>query len=179
MNRTRLLCCVAVATPVLLAGTTARAGDHDHRSERVVTYEYRYEEYDGDRHFRRSCIDVDFEKLDASLYCSCDGWDLRVNYKIEIEDARCEGPFDLVLEPRRCGHPLTEQSGEPARFIIPLDCPSDIDDDEIEFKGRFRTALPRETFCCPKKHDVIAYVVDREDGRQISRAVRSRIRFRD
>jgi hypothetical protein len=179
MNRTPLLRCVAVATPVLLASTTALAGDRDHRYERVVSYEYRYEEYDGDRHCRRSCPEVDFERFDAGLYCTCDGWKLCVGYKIEIEDARCNDAFDLVLELRRCGHAVRDDDGKPTSFVIPLDCPDDIDDDELEFKGRFRTELPRDAFCCPKKHDVVAFVVDREDGRPISRCVRSRIHVRD
>lgn len=180
MNTTALLRSLIIAAPVLFTGTTAVAGG---RCERRTNVEFRYESFDGapceprcvtrcESHCR---ADVDFDKLDAKLRCACDTWNLRVRYKIDIEDARRAGPLDLVLEFRDCGRPVLGDNGEPISFVVPLNCPSDVDDDDLKFKGCFQTRLPRGLFCRPKKADLIAYVVTREDGRPIDRAKRHRI----
>lgn len=181
MKITTVIRTLAFAAPVLLVAGSAAAGD---RHDRYAYFEVGYASYDnGSRCEPRSVnycrADVDFDKLDAKLKCCRDGLELSVRYEVEIEDACGLGPLDLLLELQECGRPILDEEGKPVIYFVALDCPSDYDDDEVEFKGRFRTPIPRGLICLPCKSDVVAYVVTRADGRPIDRAVRDRIRVDD
>lgn len=56
--------------------------------------------------------------------------DIFVEYKVEIEHPCPEQTFDLVLQIRHRENVLME-------VVVPLDQPTEVDDDEIEFKGGF------------------------------------------
>ena len=107
-----------VATMAILAadGATAEAG---HRSR-----------------YSRQRVDVDIDSLKSELWYGRSGPELHVRYEVEIEDASPYDAFDLVLHVTERGRRVTDHHGRPITFILPLQYPSDVDDDEIEFRDR-------------------------------------------
>ena len=107
-----------VVTMAILAadGATAEAGHRDR--------------------YNRRRVDVDIDSLRGELRYGRSGPELYVRYEIEIEDASPYDAFDLVLHVTEHGRRVTDHHGRPITFILPLQHPSDVDDDEIEFRDR-------------------------------------------
>jgi hypothetical protein len=97
-----------------------------------------------DRNFGRRKIDTKVDvkaSVESTRYAAL----LHVNAEVEIEQTR-NTRFDrfqllLTVEPAHVPHYSRSYVG-PQTFVIPLDRPTDIDDDEIEFKERFTVQLP-------------------------------------
>lgn len=97
-----------------------------------------------DRDFGRRKTDVDVD-VKASVEWTRRAALLHVEAEVDIERSRSTR-FDrfqllLTVEPAHVPHCSTSYVG-PQTFVIPLDRPSEIDDDEIEFKERFTVQLP-------------------------------------
>jgi len=58
-----------------------------------------------------------------------------VTYKVELEGACPPAGFDLVLSMKDASGELVDPEGRPMRIVVPLQNPSDCDDDEREFTG--------------------------------------------
>lgn len=97
----------------------------------------------GDRH-RIERPDVDIDTLKAELFRGPTSATLSVRYEVEIEDCWRPDGFVLVVTPADRRGVLIDEEGRPFDFAIPLDRPTDIDDDEAEFEGQVRIELPRE-----------------------------------
>lgn len=126
--------------------------------------------WDHDRHSR---VDVDIDSLKAELYGHHGRWQLNVRYDVEIEDARRFERFELVLLVTERGRPLRDRLGRPLEIVIPLDHPTDIDDDELEFKRGLTVRLPNGAFFNPKKLQIRAEIVRVQDGRVLDRKKKS------
>lgn len=75
-------------------------------------------------------LDVDIDDLDAEIRWDGQKWSLRVKYEVDIENAAPGEAFDLVLNlVSRSG------SGQPVQIVVPLVTPSEVDDDEFEYKS--------------------------------------------
>ena len=122
---------------------------------------------------RRSRADVDIDSLRATVTPARDGWRLEVRYEVEVEDAPRYDRFDLVLALTERGRLLTDRRGRPLTLVVPLDRPSEVDDDELEFEGRASFRLPRGAVYNPKKLKVHAKVVRVRDGRAFDRKSKS------
>lgn len=109
--------------------------------------------------------DVDIDSLKPELrFDRREGqWWLEVRYKVEVKYAP-NGQFDLVVDLMDQGTPVVDERGEPVRFAVVLDRPTDVDDHELEYKGRFEVPLPAGAAFHPKKLRAHALVMDRENG---------------
>ncbi len=94
----------------------------------------------GDRGYSRA--DADIESLDATLRLSSIGAELIVRYDIEIEDARYGERFNLLLEIEQCDGLVRDATGRPVLLVVPLNNPSDVDDDELEFEDADTLSVP-------------------------------------
>jgi hypothetical protein len=146
--RTRTLVGVAMIASVGLAlPATAEAG---HRGRRD-----------------RQRVDVDIKKVKAELRYDEGDWRLSVDYEVKIKDASPRERFELFLDVAERVSKRDDYWGPPARFVVPLTRPSDVDDDEIKFKGRFVERLPDDVVGDPKKLRVHAAVLGRDDQRPL------------
>ena len=92
----------------------------------------------------RDRADVDLDRLKAELRCHRGQWRLDIEYEVEIEDAWPGERFELEVEiiERDRGSVLRDEQGAPISIIIPLDCPADVDDDEVTYQGWLTERLP-------------------------------------
>jgi hypothetical protein len=128
----------------------------------------------GDRDYhQRFDAEADIESLKATLRRVDGQWDLAVRCEVEIEDAHPAERFDLMLRVTEEGRELTDERGRPLRTLIPLDRPTDVDDDEIEFKERLDVYLPDSSFDDPDRLRIWAKVLSRDDGRVLERKDKS------
>ncbi len=119
--------------------------------------------------YRGSGADVDIESLKAKLL---GGWNdsvLQVRCKVEIEDAWPGQRFDLWLRVTERGRELSDRRGRPVRVRVPLNRPTDIDDDEFEFDERLELPLPHAMPWNAKRLRIQAKVVGRNSGRVFDR----------
>lgn len=94
-------------------------------------------------------VDFEIDKLNCVAQPGQD-FVLCVDYGVEIEwdeDDRDEAeearrPLELRLQVLECGELAREEDGSPIELVIPLDQPTDVDDDEIEFRGQVKFVLP-------------------------------------
>ena len=122
--------------------------------------------------------EVDLESLKGRLYYAPDEWKLHVRYDVEVEDAYCRDSFDLVLYVIDRGRPVLDSTGRPIQIVVPLDRPTEIDDDELEFEGRFVVGLPHCSDYTVPDLRLQGVVVRRSDGLRFDQKER-RVRFRD
>ena len=111
--------------------------------------------------------DVDIDSLKAQLRYSHGQWRLSVRYEVETENA-APGRFDLILRMTQRCHLMVDHTGRPVTFVVPLDRPDDVDDDEMEYKGRFAAVFASGLLANPKKLDLEARIVDRHTGRVVA-----------
>lgn len=125
----------------------------------------------------RNRAEADIESLRGDLRYAHGDWRLRVQYDIEIEDARRRDRFDLVLTVLERGRPLLDRRGRPVRFVVPLNRPTKIKRDEITFRRQVTIQLPDGSFDNPKRLRLVAKVVRADSGRVLDREGES-IKFR-
>lgn len=102
-----------------------------------------------DRKHRRPEVDID--SLKGELLRAKHGWELAVRFDVEVEDYRPADRFELVLYVSEKGYPLADDKGRRIEYVIPLDRPTDVDDDELEFKHRVTLSVPDGVFRSPKR----------------------------
>ncbi len=126
----------------------------------------------GDRHHRRP--DVDIESLRGELWRSGGEWLLEIRYDVEVEDyLPPPGALELILYVTERGHTLVDRAGYPIEFVVPLDRPSEVDDDEIEFEDRITVTLPDGVFHDPGRLRLESLVVHAGDDRPLDRKDKS------
>lgn len=102
-----------------------------------------------DREYRRP--DVDMDSLKGELFRVDGEWQLEVRFDVEIEDYRPADRFDLILYVSEKGYRLADEKGRPIEYVIPLDRPTQVDDDELEFEHRVTLSVPDGAFRNPKR----------------------------
>jgi hypothetical protein len=124
----------------------------------------------GDRQHRQP--DVDIESLRGELWRSGGEWLLEVRYDVEVEDyVPPPGELELILHVTERDHALVDHTGRSIEFVVPLEYPSEVDDDEVEFEDRTVFTLPDGVFHNPDRLRLEAvavragydYVLDRKD----------------
>ncbi len=100
---------------------------------------------------RRPKVDVDLDTLKAEIERVEGGWELEIEYEVEIEDARPGQQFELVLELRQRDRPVLDERGGPFTIVVALDCPSDLDDDKVVFAEEFVELLHPDMVRRPDK----------------------------
>ncbi len=125
----------------------------------------------GPRHggYHGSRADVDIESLKAKMIGGWNDATVRVRCKVEIEDAWPGERFDLMLRVTERGRELSDRRGRPVRVRVPLNRPTDIDDDEFEFDERFELPLPNGAHWNAKRLRIWAKVVGRNSGQVFDR----------
>lgn len=114
-------------------------------------------------------LDVDIDSLKGRIREVSSEWELTIEYEIEIEDARPEEKFELLLQVSERGRALRDEEGRPITIVVALDRPSKVDDDELEFEDSVVATLPRGLFKDPKRLRVIAVVVRAGDHQPLDR----------
>lgn len=104
-------------------------------------------------------LEVDIDSLKAELWRSGGEWLLDVRYEIEIEDFAPRERFELILYLTERGRVLTDPDGRPLEIVVPLDEPSEVDDDELEFEAGLTVPLPDRALRDPRKLKIHATVV--------------------
>ncbi|MFO0839741.1 MAG: hypothetical protein U1D55_14600 [Phycisphaerae bacterium] len=117
----------------------------------------------GDHHHRRAS-EVDFDSLKAEVHPFGREWEIRVSYCVQVEHPAPGERLTLQLTPVECGAPLLDDKDRPVTIEVPLDRPTDVDDDELEFKGGLRIALPIESIRFPDEIELRGDVVDADNG---------------
>jgi hypothetical protein len=126
----------------------------------------------GDREHRHP--DVDIESLRGELRRTAGEWLLEVRYDVEVEDyLPPPGTLELILYVTEHGYALVDQTGQPIEFLVPLECPSEVDDDELEFEDRVIVTLPDGVFHDPEHLRLEGIVVRIDDGRPLDRKDKS------
>lgn len=131
-NSTLPRVCVGMALVLALGGGCVSAVRADHED-------------------RKSKTEVDIKSLKAELHRSDGEWALRLKYDVEIKDAYRDDRFELVLYVSEKGRVLHDEDGEPIEWVVELDQPSKVDDDELEFKDRLTVYLPDYAIANPKR----------------------------
>lgn len=121
---------------------------------------------------RRERPDVEIDSLKASMRYYDGSWHVRVKYEVEVEDG-VPSDLRLVLYFTERGRTVLDPTGEPIEFIVPLDEPSEVDDDEIEFEETITLELPDRSFRNPRRLKVHAVAVYGPEGRSLDRKDRS------
>jgi hypothetical protein len=125
-----------------------------------------------DGHRRGARPDVDIESLRGELWRVGGEWLLEVRYDVEVEDYLPRpGELDLILYVTEHDGVLADHAGNPIEFVVPLEHPTEVDDDELEFEDRVTVTLPNGTFHDPRHlrlHGVVVHVdgdypLDRKD----------------
>ncbi|MBN2446505.1 MAG: hypothetical protein JXO22_07265 [Phycisphaerae bacterium] len=117
---------------------------------------------------RERGMDVDFESLKGEVWRADGEWVLEVRYEIEIEDRLPRpGELTLVICIRDGDELLLNEEGTPFELIVPLDRPSEVDDDEIEFEDRFIVVLPNGAIRDPGHMRLEAAIVSEDDGHAV------------
>jgi len=126
---------------------------------------------------REKRADVDIDSLKAEIYPERHGWRVGVRYEVEVEDYYGKKPLLLVMNLRERGRVLTERDGRPIEIVVPLDRPTEIDDDELEFEDSISVSLDEHVVCYPGSLRIEATVVDPHTNRPLERKQRS-VRYR-
>jgi hypothetical protein len=108
--------------------------------------------------------EVEIEDLSARITEYDGGWQLRAEYEVETEDY-ARSRFDLILRLAHNGEVLGDANGQPLDYVVGLDSPSDVDDEELEYEGKIN-----ETVFLPStwdRHDLRleALLMDRHTNR--------------
>ncbi len=112
-------------------------------------------------------VEVDIEHLKGYLYRTADGWQLHVRYEVEIEDAYSDDQFDLILYLTEKGRPVHSDQGRLVEYVVPLDNPTEVDDDEVKFERDVTIDLPEKPFINPKRVRLHGMIVYRGDHRPL------------
>jgi hypothetical protein len=158
-KRNALLAVLAVS--LLVAPATAQAfyRNHDYK-------DFDYRRYDYNRYKDYKKPDVDLESVKATLHRASQGWYLNIRYEIELEDTHPDR-FDVLISFSERGYMLMDARGRPIELFEGLGRPTEIDDDEFEFKNRVLVTLPRYIVHNPHKLKTHVAVIDRYTNRII------------
>lgn len=121
--------------------------------------------------------DADIDSLRADIWSGHGEWLLRVRYEIEIEDFRPGERFELVLHLTERGRRLVDRKGRVIEIVVPLDRPTEVDDDELEFEDVLTVRLPARVLSNPKRLRIHAAVVSAGGVRPLDHKDRS-VRYR-
>ncbi len=114
--------------------------------------------------------DVDIDELSARIQRAGADWRLDVDYQVDIDHAgRSAEPLQLVLSVRDDEGVLADPEGRPFEVMIPLDRPSDVDDDEFEFEAGTALSLPDGAFAWPHRLVLEGIVLDPRDSAVLDR----------
>lgn len=102
-----------------------------------------------DREYRQP--DVDIDSLKGELFRVDREWQLEVRFEVEIEDHHPADRFELILYVSEKGYPLADKRGRRIEYVIALDQPTNVDDDELEFEHRVTLSVPDGAFRNPKR----------------------------
>lgn len=128
-------------------------------------------------------VDVDIDSLKAELSHVRGEWLLSLQYDIEIEDYYRGDRFELVVYLTEDKYDLTDSRGRRIEYVIPLDRPTKVKRDELEFEHRVTLTVPERAFRNPKHlrlHAVVVYTGDDQPLKYKDRSVKykKRRRFR-
>ncbi|RMF81871.1 MAG: hypothetical protein D6744_06685 [Planctomycetota bacterium] len=112
-----------------------------------------------DDHGRYGELEVEIDHLKAELRLSGDTWLVDTGYEVEVEGHPIPSGLALLLTVTDAERTIAAPTGEPIELIVPLDRPTDIDDDELEFKGAAVVPLPDGSFSHPANLRLHGYVV--------------------
>lgn len=118
---------------------------------------------------RVSRAEGEIDDLEADLRYAQGLWRLRVSFEVEIEDAHPQSRFEMVLTLSERGRPLWDRTGRPITLVVPLVCPSDVDDDELEFERTVVFDLPADLIPDPWKLRIHGELIGSFDGRVLDR----------
>jgi PAS domain-containing protein len=108
---------------------------------------------------------ADIDDLDGDLYRTREGWELKVAFEIEIEtDHPRRDDFALLLNVSNDGRPIRDETGKPLEIVVPMEKPSKIDDDEIEFEGKISIIFEPEDVDDPRKVRINARLIRLADN---------------
>lgn len=118
---------------------------------------------------RGSRVEGEIDDLKADLRYVQGLWRLGVRFEVEIEDAPRHSRFDLVLTLSERGRPLWDRTGRPLTLVVPLECPTDEDDDELEFERGVIFDLPADLIPDPSCVRIHGELIGAFDGRVLDR----------
>ncbi len=128
-------------------------------------------------HGRYARADADIEKLSAEIREAGRDWRVDVRYDVELEG---RGAFTDALSLRLFVTDdegvVVDPEGRPIEIDIPLDRPTDVDDDELKFESGAVFTLPDGAFAYPDRLRIEAVVLDVRDDTVLDRSS-SRMRF--
>lgn len=112
----------------------------------------------------RPAHDAKIDELEGYLSREDKSWELEIEFEVEIETDRMPAEeFALVLNISNDGRPIKDDRGKPFEIAVPLEKPSKVKDDEIEFKGEITIILERRDIDDPRRVRVVAQLVRVED----------------
>jgi hypothetical protein len=120
-----------------------------------------------DDHFR--VVKADIDKLDAELHHDGAQWIVDVKFEVELETSRRIEGLALVLHVDEHGRTVTGDEDQPLEVVIPLDNPSDVDDDEVEFKQSLSFPIPEDAVDNPAALRLTALVATSPDAPILAR----------
>ncbi len=129
---------------------------------------------DHGRRVRRN-VDVDIDSLKAELTHVRGEWLLDLKYDIEIEDYYRGDRFELIVYFTEDKYELTDRRGRRIEYVIPLDRPTKVKRDELEFERRATLTVPERSFHNPKRlrlHAVVVYAGDDQPLKHKDRSVK-------
>ena len=129
---------------------------------------------DHDRRARRN-VDVDIDSLKAELSRVQGEWLLDLKYDVEIEDYYRGDRFELIVYFSEDKYELTDREGRRIEYVIPLDRPTKVKRDELEFEHRVTLTLPERAFHSPKHlrlHAVVVYADEDQPLKHKDRSVK-------
>ncbi len=85
--------------------------------------------------------DIDIDELNVRVERDATGWLFEIDYEIEVEHYRRFGPLEFVVTIEHDGLVVANDAAQPVQFVLPLDSPTDYDDDDVEFKDRLVFAV--------------------------------------
>lgn len=103
--------------------------------------------------------EVEIDGLKAEVVYAGGEWLVEVKFEVEIDSGRPIENLGLLLSVSEHGRPLVDPDGKPIEFLIALDRPTEVDDDEIEFESRITFGLPDGAFSDPGELRLHAAVV--------------------
>ncbi len=121
----------------------------------------------------RRDVDVDIDSLKAELSHVRGEWLLDLQYDIEIEDYYRGDRFELIVSLTEDKYELTDRRGRRLEFVVPLDRPTKVKRDELEFENRVTLTVPERAFRNPKQLRLHAVVVYAGDDRPLKHKDRS------
>lgn len=109
--------------------------------------------------------DADIDDLDGDLYRTKEGWELKVAFEIEIETYHPRSDeFALVLLVSNDGRPIRDELGKPLEIVVPMEKPTKIDDDEVEYEGKISIIFDPEDVDDPRKLRINARLIRLADN---------------